>query len=215
MDALLRDWLSSAFGLTAVDVPETIPLRILGLPSPIPSREVITSAFRRRVMEVHPDLQFAVDHPELRQGAEAALGERPEIRELVWAREVLLEIAPDPSRVTAQRGNHVAPVLPVTSTKCRKCLRELVPPERHAVWLGARGGWCWRCVRADDAARRRERLRRRRANRRCAGPGCEKTFTPSRADGQYCSHPCRQAAYRARVTDKQGDESLPRLSVTV
>lgn len=58
----------------ADDVPETIPLRLLGLPGPsIPSREAITSAFRRRVLEVHPDVQLAYDHPVLQAAAGAAL----------------------------------------------------------------------------------------------------------------------------------------------
>ena len=212
MSDIFRDFLSDVFGVK--DVPETIPLRILGLVPPMPARDTIVSAFRRRVLEVHPDLQLAYDHPVLQAGAEA-VGIRPEIRELVWARDVLLEIAFDPSSVTGKNRNSPATVLPVTPKAkiCRKCQRELGENECYAVgWRSRRARWCWRCVRDDDAERAKERRRRRRANRRCAQ--CAAIFTPSRSDGRHCSPRCRQAAFRRRVTVNSGFHVLPRAAVT-
>lgn len=222
MTDILHDFMYEMFGFLIVEVPETIPLRILGLPPSMPAREVIVSAFRRRAIEVHPDLQLAYDHPQMQNAAEAALSEKPEIRELVWARNVLLEMAPrapDPSRVTAKTGNSVLPPLPVTPKVkiCRKCQRELKENECYAVGWGRspRARWCWRCVQDDDTARAKERRRRRRANKRCAALGCTTVFTPSRSDGRYCSPRCRQVAYRNRVTAKTPTALEPCLAVTV
>lgn len=184
---IFRDFAREIFGVA--DVPETIPLRILGLRPPVPNREAIVSAFRRRVIEVHPDLQLAYDHPVLQGGAEA-VEDRPEIRELVWARDVLVEIAPNGDSVTDSGGGIEAPTQAVTRPwVCRDCQQE-----RHR-WSGGR---CLECSTAHEAAQARERRRRRRANRRCAG--CAAIFTPSRADGRYCSPACRQRAYRQRTT---------------
>ena len=70
----------------------------------------------------------------------------------------------------------------------------------------SRWDYCDACAarwNADEKAERerlntraRERRKRRRANRRCRV--CERTFTPARADGWYCSNACRQRAYRKR-----------------
>lgn len=213
---IFRDFAREMFGFIAPEVPETIPLRILGLARPIPSRETITSAFRRRVIEVHPDLRHAYDHPELQQAAEDTLSDKPEIRELVWARDVLIEMAPNPAAVTGSGGTTVSPFYPLQPRirQCRKCQRELKGAECYAVGHGPRGRWCWRCVADDDRARAAERRRRRRANKHCAAPGCTAVFTPSRSDGRYCSPRCRQVAYRCRVTAKTIPGLLPRLPVT-
>jgi len=64
-----------------------------------------------------------------------------------------------------------------------------------------------RARRAEYAKRSNERRRRERALRRelwravCAQ--CHGGFIPQRRDSRYCSHLCRQRAYRERVTDKQ------------
>lgn len=197
------------------EVPETIPLRILGLVPPVPSRQAIVSAFRRRAIEVHPDLQLAYDNPVLQAGAEGLIT-RPEIRELVWARDELVKRAPDPDRVTDKSHTHDQEFVSVTPTAkvCRKCQRTLGEDERYAVSpyveYSRRAGWCWRCARADENARARDRRRRRhpRATRPCAQ--CAALFTPPRADGRYCSPRCRQAAFRSRVTANK-----PYLQVTL
>lgn len=198
MARIFGDVAREVFGTTD-DVPETIPLRILGLVPPVPNREAIVAAFRRRALEVHPDLQLAYDHPVLQAGAEV-LATRPEIRELVWARDVLLSMVPEP--VTASNGGSNPPRSPVTpgASVCRKCQREC---EHYAVMAdhSRRARWCWRCVQADDTEQAKERRRRRRANRRCAH--CAAVFTPPRSDGRYCSARCRQAAFRGRVTAAQ------------
>jgi hypothetical protein len=197
---IFRDFARELFG-AAADVPETIPLRILGLAPPVPCRETIVSAFRRRGLEAHPDLQWAYDNPVLQDAAEV-METRPDIRELVWARDVLVEMAPRNFSVTDSPRAPRLPPAPVTpdARVCRKCQRELGEKELYAVFAdhSRHHRWCWRCVRADDAEQARERRRRRRANRRCAR--CAMLFTPSRSDGRYCSPRCRQAAFRSRVT---------------
>jgi hypothetical protein len=189
----------------------------------IPQRAAIASAFRRRAMEVHPDLQLAYDHPVLQQAAEDALSTHPEIRELVWARDVLMKTAPSdvaPSDVTGKTGYIHVPILPVTPKKprtCAKCQRELAEREYFGVGWGPhrsrRRGWCYPCVRADDSARAADRRRRRRANRRCVV--CATIFTPSRSDGLYCSRRCRQKAYRGRVTTTRRSVEEPIVNVTL
>jgi hypothetical protein len=41
---------------------------------------------------------------------------------------------------------------------------------------------------------------RRSRNGACACEACGEAFTPTRSDGRYCSSPCRQKAYRRRVS---------------
>jgi hypothetical protein len=209
----LREVARELFGFVVADVPETIPLRVWGLQPPVPVRAAIISAFRRPVIEVHPDLRLAYDHPQLQDAAEAALSEKPEIRELVWARDVLMEMAPNPVAVTGKSPTRMTPFYPSPPRKrqCKKCRREL--KERECVLShGPRRAWCLRCVAEDDRVRAAARRRRRRANKRCAG--CPTIFTPTRSDGRYCSPRCRQVAYRKRVTAKRGDTYNPPLSVT-
>jgi hypothetical protein len=209
MSDIFKDFARDFFGV--LEVPDTIPLKVLGLMAPMPSRAAIQTAFRRRAIEVHPDLQLAYDHPVLQPGADDALGAHPAIRELVWARDVLLERAFDPdSSVTGNGGVSMSPRLSVTPQVkvCRKCHRELLGRESYAVGAlhSRRARWCWRCVQADDAERAKERRRRRRANRRCAV--CTTIFTPSRSDGRHCSPRCRQMAYRCRVTANRRNRSV-------
>lgn len=213
---IFRDFAKDVFGFIAPDVPETIPLRLLGLTPPIPNRQTIVSAFRRRVIERHPDMQLAYDHPAIQEAAADALGDKPEIRELVWARDVLIERAHDSEAVTGATGFRANPFYPSPprERKCWHCQRTLESRQCVVGGRGRRRGWCYRCVADDDQARAAERRRRRRANRRCAGPGCTEVFTPSRSDGRFCSHRCRQAAYRGRVTTKSGTTVVPLLSVT-
>jgi hypothetical protein len=202
---LFRDFLSDVFGLSALDVPETIPLKVLGLTPPVPARAVIVSAFRRRVVAAHPDLQHAFDNPVLQDAANSALEHHPEIRELVWARDVLLERVSEPVSGTARSSVQSTPRVPVTR-QCRQCQRELGDAP---YWQGWR---CYDCCLARDRERAKQRRRQRRANRQC--PRCAAIFTPSRSDGRYCSPRCRQAAFRARVTANRQSHDVTALSVT-
>jgi hypothetical protein len=45
---------------------------------------------------------------------------------------------------------------------------------------------------------------RRSRNGACACQACGESFTPTRSDGRYCSSPCRQKAYRRRVSALDG-----------
>jgi hypothetical protein len=51
---------------------------------------------------------------------------------------------------------------------------------------------------AVGAAAARQRRAATRAPRACEG--CDKVFTPRRADARFCGDPCKQRAYRRRVT---------------
>jgi hypothetical protein len=61
----------------------------------------------------------------------------------------------------------------------------------------------WRAYLDERNAAAREKRRQARADRTC--PECGAVFTPSRSDGVYCSHRCRQRAYRAR----KATEAMP------
>ena len=56
--------------------------------------------------------------------------------------------------------------------------------------------------RAQNRAERAARAEAR-GTRRC--PTCAETFEPARADAKFCSSPCRQKAYRRRVTADKAD----------
>jgi hypothetical protein len=176
--------------------PETVPLRILGLDALPSSRDEVRAAFRTRVMAAHPDLA-AYTVPAIREVAEAAIARTPEVRELVWARDVLLHMVPT---VTAKGGGggHVARrhELP----KCKGCDTEL----EHGAWRPRGGRWfgyCWACARDGENARRRELRAAARADRTCAD--CGDTFTPERSDGRFCSPAWRQRGVRRRRAERQ------------
>lgn len=61
-------------------------------------------------------------------------------------------------------------------------------------------------IACSDACRRGEHARRK-AERRERHPRpcdvCGEHFTPTRADGRYCSSPCRQRAYRQRQREQE------------
>lgn len=71
---------------------------------------------------------------------------------------------------------------------------------------------CRRCEISDTNARVNEAARARRAEAR--GPSrqcdvCGEVFEPKRADARFCSGPCRQKAYRRRVTVAKRSAVLP------
>jgi hypothetical protein len=69
---------------------------------------------------------------------------------------------------------------------CRLCRSEY--EARHRLWLDR-----------ENAARRAFRARRRAARPQMSCDGCGKLFRPLRSDTHYCSHACRQRAYRRRL----------------
>jgi hypothetical protein len=70
------------------EVPDSIPLRMLGLDEMPTSRAVLMTAFRSKVMAVHPDLA-GYTLPGIREAAEAIVSSEADVQELVWARDVL------------------------------------------------------------------------------------------------------------------------------
>lgn len=58
-------------------------------------------------------------------------------------------------------------------------------------------------VAASNARAKRARRKARGDTRECVV--CSEVFEPARADSRYCSSPCRQKAYRRRVTDNKSD----------
>ena len=90
----------------------------------------------------------------------------------------------------------VSPNLAVRKIICKGCGREfytLIKAKKYCLYhlCGNRG------YRKELSQRRREA----RQDRCCKV--CGKVFTPSRADGIYCSNACRQKSYRQAVTDKR------------
>jgi hypothetical protein len=62
----------------------------------------------------------------------------------------------------------------------------------------------WREYLDERNAAAREKRRQARADRTC--PECGTDFTPSRSDGVYCSHRCRQVAYRTRKATREEED---------
>ncbi len=210
MSSGFADIFGSAFGsLFGVypEPPDTVPLRILGLAERPASRDAVRQAFRARLKQVHPDVDAYGAVTELQRAADALAIQRPEVAELVWARDVLLQKIPE--RVTgedAPRGTmsirHEMPRY--EPPKCKACAGERLnssgkPYPLNHNYYGRRGRWdgyCWPCANDGERQRQRDLRRQARADRVCAE--CGGTFTPPRSDGRYCSPACRQRAYRQR-----------------
>jgi hypothetical protein len=184
--------------------PDSLVLRILGLAAKPATQDAVRSAFRFRLLRVHPDLNpgtYAAV-PVLQDAAEALAMQRPEVAELVWARDALLRKIPQ--TVTADEGSAGDLISRHEQRRCRACGGErLDPAGRPYRLLGhARGqrrrwvGYCWPCAADAENGRLRDLRRIARADRIC--PRCDGTFTPQRSDGCYCSDACRQRAYRLR-----------------
>jgi hypothetical protein len=197
--------------------PTRVPLRILGISGDHrPSHQHIQHMFRTKIKAAHPDLQ--PDDYHIRD-VDAA-----DVQELVWARDVLMRKfppPPDPATVAANARQHVSSV---TRNRCPVCKDEHNETfERPHRSRGRWRGYCERCARDAENARRREIRHFFRAHtddgcfdcalipadrhnppsesdlvshRQCEG--CGAVFTPARADGRYCCSACRQAAYRKR-----------------
>jgi hypothetical protein len=177
--------------------PDSVPLRILKIRSGSAgavTRDKVRSAFRARVFEAHPDLRSVYTDPGLRAAAEVVASEAPDVQELVWARDVLLRMIPEP--VTGGRANGIRISTRHEIATCKVCAE---PHTRKRPVLYGRNRWagyCYPCARDAENERHRELRRRARTDLRC--DPCGEPFTPPRADGRYCSAACRQKAYRAR-----------------
>jgi hypothetical protein len=202
--------LSALFGFgSCAEPPDSVPLRILGLDAVPLSRDTLRSVFRAKVRAAHPDVT-TYTMPHLREAAEALVAAKPDVQELMWARDVLMRKIPE--TVTTKNGsscqgfsrNNFDP----DRYKCRACKSERINPDTGKPYRFHHSRrwrtYCWPCGNEAELARQRElrapqrELRaRRRANRTCQG--CGATFTPGRADGRFCSNKCRQAAYRQRA----------------
>lgn len=182
--SLFDDLFNNVFG-SWPEPPATVPLRLLGFPpdAPLPSRNAIRSMFRARVLEVHPDTRAAFDYPELREAAAAAKDDLPEVQALVWARDVLLRMVPEP--VTPIKGGIALPSISRNAFRrecfechvtlgfgegwhyggrswCEKHRPDYVPcvkcygplPEpQRRFWRGQRAIWCTSCGEAMDLPR--------------------------------------------------------------
>jgi hypothetical protein len=190
--------------------PDTVPLRILGLDVLPAARDEVKTAFRVKMLAAHPDIR-----PDS-EAADANTG----VRELMWARDVLMRKIPAVSAPTCVTPTGVGDVAttssilsfavttnvaphtpgdgsrnsPLPRPRCENCGSE--------EWLREYGRWsgyCAECAEKLDLARRRDLRRQARAGRVCENEDCCVTFTPKRADGRFCSGRCRQAAYRKRI----------------
>jgi hypothetical protein len=152
-------------------------------------------------MKAHPDLATYTD-PTVRAAAEAVVQGEPDVQELVWARDVLLRMIPQP--VTAGNPPHAGDYQPSREKPCGRCNgerrdRDGNPYPKLYSSYGQRKRWvgyCTACARDAELARQRARRRARRTDLTCEH--CGTVFTPPRSDGRYCSPACRQKAYRRR-----------------
>lgn len=188
----------SFFGLGShPEPPDIVPLRILGLNAMPATQDAARAAFKARLKQVHPDVDAYTAVPELQEAADAAAAGRPEVAEVVWARDVLLRKIP--ASVT---GNDVARGdsdnrHAYTPRRCKACDEPWIDHRGRLIEYGRWKGLCWRCAIDAENGHQRDLRRQRRANRICE---CGETFTPARSDGRYCSPACRQRAYRQRRT---------------
>ncbi|HEY5025392.1 MAG TPA: hypothetical protein VII76_10485 [Acidimicrobiales bacterium] len=172
--------------------PDSLLLRVLGLVEMPHSTEDVKSAFRTRLLQVHPDIGAG--------GTEAA----ESVSELAWAREVLLRRV----AVTASTFGHDSPqqASQRSGPTCIVCggerkghkgrpysVRQAFYSGRPQRWIG----YCEACMKDAENERLREARAQVRAGRRCEE--CGDAFAPKRSDGRFCCAACRQTAYRKRV----------------
>jgi len=147
---------ASLFGMGFyAEPPDAVPLRILGISPdrrPVtwrPSHEHIQHMFRVKIKAAHPDLQpeeFSI------RDVDAA-----DVQELVWARDVLLRKfppPPDPATVAASARRHAPSVIRNRCPVCQDDHDETF--ERPKRTRGRWRGYCERCARDAENARRRE-----------------------------------------------------------
>jgi predicted nucleic acid-binding Zn ribbon protein len=153
------DDLAQLFGVGSwPEPPDHLPLRILGL-SEGASREAVVKAFRKKLLEIHPDLRPAFENPDFREWAQAGRGDLPDVQELVWARDCALRKIPEP--VTSNGSTAVSVTKSVTDRPhfkaesgkaaiCRNCGGELKPPERINLYRRSVELYCDACAKRED-----------------------------------------------------------------
>jgi hypothetical protein len=108
------------FGLGAVEVPASVPLRILGLEELPATSAALKTAFRRRVMELHPDLGNYSAIPGGTDAVIALAKTDVTVQEVVWARDVLAGKVPSVTTGESRSRGQVA-----TRNKAQDRLDEL------------------------------------------------------------------------------------------
>jgi hypothetical protein len=201
-DTLFAGLFATMFGIgTYPEPPDVTVLRILGLESRPATQDEVKSASRARLRQVHPDV-VTYEGTHLAEASAAVAVQRAEVRELMWARDVLLRKIPP--AVTGDKGS-VSDSFS-RNAACAACGRTITglfgKPPLPATTMRRWRGYCAPCAEDAELARIRELRRLARADRKC--PGCSRTFTPPRSDGRYCSPACRQRAYRQRQRDTAG-----------
>lgn len=221
---LFGDIFGSIFPRAYPEPPDNVPARILGLDAKPDTRDAVKAAFRARLLAVHPDVITYRAQPELQAAADKLALERPEVAEVIWARDVLLrKVPPPPAAVTdgeSPMWKHDQPSRQQLCGKCNSERRNTSGEPYQIVGLGSSAnledwqrragykgrppqpwdGYCRPCAHDAKKERKRELRRQLRADRKCEA--CGDTFTPPRSDARYCSPACRQRAYRQRAENR-------------
>jgi hypothetical protein len=121
-DSLFAGVFAELFGIgTYPEPPDITVLRILGLEARPATQDEVKSAFRARLRRVHPDID-AYEGTHLAGASAAVAIQRPEVRELVWARDVLLRKVPPPPVTDADSPlDHVRDPSRWKPAPCVKC----------------------------------------------------------------------------------------------
>ena len=199
-DSLFAGMFAELFGIgTYPEPPDITVLRLLGLTERPAAQDEVKAAFRARLRELHPDAE-RYEGTHLAAATAAIAVQRPEVRELVWARDVLLRKTPPPP-VTASGGSLSTLISRNACAACGRTITGLFgkPDPLPATTMRRWRGYCAPCADDAEPGRLRDLRRQARADRECEG--CGGTFTPVRSDGRYCSAACRQKAYRQRQHD--------------
>jgi hypothetical protein len=194
-DLFSASWTPFSIGSWA-EPPDTVPLRILSLDQLPDNHAEVKEAFRTTLLATHPDIRPDIE----------AAAANTEVQELMWARDVLVRKIPAPApagTVTdvglaagSSDSRNKRRVGPNGYPICVVCDEEY--PARYYDGERRWGDHCYWCAIDTENQRQRDLRAQARADRVCENVNCAGTFTPSRADGKYCSDACRQAAYRSR-----------------
>jgi hypothetical protein len=148
-----RDWFedpfAAMFGGAFVygafpEPPDSVALRTLGLTAKPASQDAVKAAFRKRLMEVHPDLATYTD-PTIRALWERMLGSELTVQELVWARDVLYKKIPPVPQPGAET---IVASKPQTEEERREARRREDESKRTGLL-------CWKCGHEFEATETR------------------------------------------------------------